>query len=287
MSTSIDQSFIRDYTADVHEAFQRRGSFLRNAVRQKNSIIGESTTFQKVGKGTATTKARHGAIPPMNQDHTPITCTLSDRYAGDWVDKLDEARTNIDERMVIANGGAFAIGRAIDNDILTVADGTTQSVVTITLTSKATVRDSLLTWVQALNDNDVPDDGQRYAVVSPFVWSLALLLEEFSSADYVGPDGLPYTQAAPREQMWKDWMGIKWKSHTGVPGHNTATEKNFLWHKTAIGYAMGADITPDITWHGDHAAHFVNHWFSGGACLIDDNGVIEANVDATASRPTT
>ncbi len=46
MSTSVDQAFIKQYEADVHIAYQRMGSKLRNTVRQKNNITGESTTAE-------------------------------------------------------------------------------------------------------------------------------------------------------------------------------------------------------------------------------------------------
>jgi capsid protein len=75
-------------------------------------------TFQKVGKGTASTKARHGKVPVMNVDHTPIECTLQDYYAGDWVDQLDELKTNINEQQVVAKAGAFALGRKTDELII-------------------------------------------------------------------------------------------------------------------------------------------------------------------------
>jgi hypothetical protein len=51
----------------------------------------------------------------MNLDHQPVTCTLADYYAGDYVDKLDELKTNIDERGVIAQSGANALGRKSDD----------------------------------------------------------------------------------------------------------------------------------------------------------------------------
>jgi Phage capsid protein len=70
--------------------------------------------FQTVGKGSASTKARHGMVPVMNVDHTPVECQLQDFYAGDWVDHLDELKVNIDERQVLANAGAFALGRKTD-----------------------------------------------------------------------------------------------------------------------------------------------------------------------------
>jgi len=79
MTTTIDQSFIDHFQADVHQAYQRMGSKLRNTVRVKNAIKGATTVFQKVGKGTATTKARHGKVPVMNVDHEAVrvTCVIT------------------------------------------------------------------------------------------------------------------------------------------------------------------------------------------------------------------
>ena len=93
MSTTIDKAFVKQFEREVHESFQRMGSKLRNTVRSKGNVRGASTIFQKVGKGVASTKARHGKIPTMNVDHTPVECILTDYYAGDWVDKLDEPKT--------------------------------------------------------------------------------------------------------------------------------------------------------------------------------------------------
>ena len=56
MSTSVDQSFVKHFQTYVHMSYQRMGSKLRNTVRTKNDIKGSSTTFQKIGKGTASTK---------------------------------------------------------------------------------------------------------------------------------------------------------------------------------------------------------------------------------------
>jgi hypothetical protein len=294
MSTSIDNAFIRQYEADVHDVFQRKGAMLLNAVRYKPNVQGTSTTFQKIGTGVATTKARHGTITPMNQTHTAIECTLYDFYAGDWVDKLDEAKTNINEQNALARGGAMALGRKIDDQITTALDTTTETVVTITVTSIAAVRAGALTLVESLFDNDVPNDGENYALLTPRCFSQFMLVEEFSSSDYVGFDGQSYKEGAPVGR-WKDWMGLKWQMHTGLPGKGTATAKVFAWNKQAIGYASAksagnvagrSTVSADITWHGDRAAHFVNHMMSGGAALIDATGVIEGNLNDTTAIAT-
>lgn len=298
MSTSISNSFVTDYISDFVEVFQRRGGKLKAATRHKDNVVGSSTTFQKIGTGTATTKARHGLITPMNQTHTAVSCTLSDFYAGDWVDKLDESKVNIDERRAIAQGGAMALGRKVDDQILTSLDGTSQTTVTWTVTSIANIRKALLDMVEAMFANDVPDDGMNYGVLTSKAWAMAMLVEEFASADYVGADGQEFRKGFPNNRF-KDFLGVKWCMHTGCPGVGTSTAKVFTWNKNAVGYASAANVSSrfgmqltespvgaDITWHGDRAAHFVNHMMSGGSCLIDDSGVIEGNLDDTAALPT-
>lgn len=294
MSTSITAAFITSYDAKVHEVFQRTGSYLKEAVFVKDGVIGSTASFHKIGKGTATTKSRHGTITPMNQTHTAPSCTLADFYAGDWVDKLDEAKHNIAERDRIASGGAMALGRKVDAQITTVLDTTTQTTVTYNGTETiATTLAGSIEWAEAAWSNDVPNDGRVYACVSPRQWSQMMVVPQFQNADFVGADGQSYRQGPQvGKGKWKDWLGVKWKMQTGLPGEGTATSKGFLWHFDAIGYAVAQSagnvagneaVSADITWHGDRAAHFVNHMMSGQACLIDDTGVIEANYDDTAN----
>lgn len=283
MSTSVDEAFVTQFERDVHEAFQRQGSQLRDSVRLQTGVVGESTTFEVVGTGVATTKARHGTITPMNQTHTSVACTISDFYAGDWCDKLDKLKMYIDERQVIANGGAYALGRKIDSQVLTALDGTSQTTVSWTVSSAAAVRNAMIGMCEALDSNDVPDDGMRYGVLSPKAWSHAMTVEEFASSDYVGADDQPFKTGY---RKWRDWNGVKWCKHSGVPGVGTSTSKVFAYHKTAVGYAEQEGVTSDITWHGDRAAHFINNMMAGGACLIEDAGVIEGNLDDTAALAT-
>ena len=292
MSTSVDTAFIKQYEARAALVFQREGSSLLPSVRNKPGVVGSTTTFQRLGTGVATTKSRNGIITPMNQAHAALTATMEDFYAGDYHDKLDEAKINIDERNAIARSGAYALGRKVDDQILTVLDGTSQSVIAWTVTSAATVLASLLEQIEALDDNDVPNDGLRYGLLTPRAWSQCMTVEEFASADYVGADGMRFKEGAPVHQMWKNWMNIKWKVHTGLPGKKTATAKVFTYHANAIGYGINkfagniagnAAVAADVTWIGPRAAWFINHMMSGGGVLIDDTGVIEGNLDDTAA----
>src|SRR3546814_6319521 len=92
LSTSIDLSFAKQFEREVHEAYQRQGSLLRATVRSKNNVKGASTTFQKIGKGVASTKARHGKMTPMKVDQPTVEGNLQAFYAADYADKLDTAK---------------------------------------------------------------------------------------------------------------------------------------------------------------------------------------------------
>ena len=286
MSTSVSTAFVRQYEAEVKHVFQRQGGILRDTVRLKTGVVGSSTTFQKIGKGTAVTKARNAIVTPMNVDHTAVECTLSDRYAGDWVDKLDELKVQHDERDALSKSGAWACGRAVDNDLFTEFDNTTQTAVSFTgLTSQIIAKNALISIAKALNALDVPNDGSRYCALTANAWAIAESVDRFTSWDFVDAAGRPFVDGVPYPSF-RPFMGIKFTNHQGIVGAGTSSAKGYAWHKMSTGYALGADITADITWHGDHVAFFVNHFFSGGAKLIDDTGVIELTINDTDALPT-
>lgn len=273
-NTDISVSFIKEYESQVHLAYQQTGTVLRNTVRVKNSVKGKSTTFQIIGKGSATTKTRHGTVSPMNLEHSTAEVFLNDFYAGEWVDKLDELKTNIDERNAAAKSGAYALGRktddliiaALDEATTTVGDGTTGL-------TKALVLEAFA----KLNENEVPDDRDRYCVVSPLAWNDLLNIKEFADSDYV--DDKPFMKG----RQSRNWLGITWIMHTGLP-EDEGERTCFMYHKTAVGHAIGADVTTDITWHGDHAAHFINNMMSQGSGLIDDSGVVKILISEKATK---
>ena len=274
---TIDQAFIKQFESEVHLAFQRQGSKLRNTVRTINNVVGSSAVFQKVGTGTASTKSRHGTVPLMNLDHSNVEATLQDFYAGDWVDRLDELKTNIDERQVIAAAGANALGRKTDELIIDELNLATTHVVAEGNTGLT--KDKVLEAFEILGQNDVPDDGGRFAVVGWKQWSDLLAIDEFVSADYVGQDNLPFSTLTQA----KFWLGTVWIPHSGLPTDAVETDvrKCFWYHKNAVGHAISSDVQTDITWHGDRAAHFVNNMMSQGSALIDEAGIVVIEADET------
>lgn len=284
MSISVDTAFVRQFEREVHEVFQRVGTFMLHTVRWKNNVVGKSTTFQKVGKGIATTKARHGTITPMNASHTAIEVTLADFYASDYVDKLDETKLNIDERNVVARAGASALGRKVDAQIIVEGDKSSNDV-----GADATLSRSILLQAhEKLMANDVPQDGNLFGFLTARSWAIAMTISEFANGDFIGQQSLPFIVGAnPRT-----WMGMHWMMHNGLTGRTTATANNLAWHRSALAYASSLvvegsnqSVKSDITWVGERQAHFVNNMMSGEAGLIDDGGVVIISTDDTATIP--
>lgn len=270
MSASIDNAFIKQFESEVKLAFQRMGSKLLSMIRRKTNLVGKDTTFQIVGKGTAGQKARHGQIPLMNLAHTNVTCTLADYYAGDFVDALDELKTNIDERNVVAQSGAAAIGRKSDELIIAVLDPATTNALIATSAAGLT-QTKVNTVYERFGAQDVPDDGERYFAIDPYCWTDLLSITAFSSADYVGTDDLPYKGGMTA----KRWMGFLFFPFSGLSnGAGGTTEaRNLAWHKQCVGGASGLDLKTDITWQGKEQAHLFAYSMSQGAVLIDGTGV--------------
>jgi len=268
MSMTIDRAFVKQFEGEVHDAFQRQGSKLRRTVRTRSGVQGSSCVFQRIGKGLAQTKPRHDFVPQMNAEHISIEVGLEDYYAGDYVDRLDEMKVNIDERQALARAGAYALGRQTDQLIIAALDQTTNSAGDAT---KALTKAKVLAALEQLGAEDVPDDGERYAVVGWKQWANLLDLPEFASAEYVGAENLPWqgTQA-------KSWLGTMWIAHSGLPFDSGAKKRTCFWyHKSAVAHAIGQDVTSDISWVGERAAHFVANWMSQGAGLIDPAGCIK------------
>jgi len=271
MSVDISDAFVKQFEADVHMAYQRMGSKLRNTVRYKGNVKGTSTTFQKVGKGTAGTKTRHGNVPIMNINHDPIECTVADYYAADYVDKLDELKINHDERMVVAQSAAAACGRKTDELLITALDATTNT--TTEAGTDGLTEAKIVTVFEAFGNNDVPDDGERYFQISPAGWTDLLGIAAFSNADYIGYDELPYKGG----MVAKRWMGFMFTTHSGLPIASTI-RKTFAYHKSSVGMAAGAEVSSAMDWIAEKQATLITSSMSQGSIIIDATGTYEVQI---------
>jgi hypothetical protein len=265
MANTIDQAFIKQFETEVHMAYQRMGSKLRNTVRTVGNVRGNIVRFQKIGAGSASTKSRNGDITSMELVHTNVEATMSDFYAAEYIDKLDELKTNIDERQAVAMSAAAALGRKTDELLITAMDAGANAT-QIHDTSSALEKADLLSVFETFGAADIPEDGGRYIAMNPKGYADLFAITEFASSDFVGEQNLPYAGG----MTMKEFLGFKIFSTSAV-----TAGKNMAYHTTAVGLGINSDVSTEINYVPQKASHLATSMMSMGAVVIDDNGVYE------------
>lgn len=264
MANSIDTAFIKQFESDVHLAYQRMGSKLRNTVRTTN-VTGSVARFQKIGTGEATTKSRNGMVTPMELAHTTVEATMADFYAAEYIDKLDELKTNINERQAVAQSAAAALGRKTDALIVAALDAGASSTQIHDTSSAVEVAD-LLSLFETMGAAEVPEDNQRYLAMHPKGFADLFLITAFASSDFVGEQNLPFAGG----MTMKNFLGFNIFSTAAIAGG-----KNMAYHTSAIGLGINADVATEVNYIPEKASHLTTSMMSMGSVAIDDNGIYE------------
>lgn len=265
MANTIDTAFIKQFETEVHMAYQRMGSKLRNTVRTVGNVRGSVVRFQKIGSGVASTKSRNGDVTAMELSHTNVEATMSDFYAAEYIDKLDELKTNIDERQAVAQSAAAALGRKTDELLITAMDSGANST-QINDTSSALAKADLLTLFETFGAADIPEDGNRYLAMNPKGYADLFNINEFASSDFVGEQNLPFAGG----MTMKEFLGFKIFSTSAV-----TAGKNMAYHTSSVGLGINSDVSTEINYVPQKAAHLATSMMSMGAVVIDDNGIYE------------
>lgn len=124
-----------------------------------------------------------------------------------------------------------------------------------------------------MNENDIPDDGQRYFVVSPEGWADLLAIDEFVNTDYIAPGDQPFTSGMTA----KRWLGFNFMIHSALPISGN-DRKVFAYHKSAIGTATGSDVRTEVNYIPEKVSNLVTSYMSMGSIAVDSTGIIEVTI---------
>ena len=265
MANTIDTAFIRQFETEIHLAYQRMGSKLRNTVRTVSNVNGSTVRFQKIGTGSASTKSRNGMVTAMELAHTTVDVTLSDFYAAEYIDKLDELKTNIDERQAVAQSAAAALGRKTDEILYNAMDAGANST-TINASNAKVEKADLLVLFETFGSANIPEDGSRYLAMNPKGYADLFLINEFASSDFVGDQNLPFAGG----MSMKEFLGFKIFSTSAI-----TAGKNIAYHTSGVGLGIGADVTTEMNYIPEKVSHLTTSMMSMGAVVIDNNAVYE------------
>jgi len=128
MSFQVTTAFVQQYTNNVQLLLQQAGSRLRGAVTVGSYTGKAAKAVEQVGPVTAQKRTtRHGDTPLISTPQDARWVFPVDYDWADLIDDVDKLRMLIDPQSPYAINGANALGRAIDDEIITAFNGTSKT----------------------------------------------------------------------------------------------------------------------------------------------------------------
>lgn len=276
MSTSVTNAFITQYNAEVSHVFQQEGSKLRSTVTP-GVIRGASAVFPILGKAPVVkNRARHTALTNGNNAHTSVTATLDNYEAVEYIDSLDEFKTNIQLRSAYTSSIVNSLGRT--QDAIVIDELNTNAGNTI---AAATMDKGYLLKLRKLAGKKdwKLGNGNAFIAVNSDVYTQLMNIVELTSEDFA--DGTEFQNGRVTRVLGFDVIETTELDRL-VTGTTTLANPCFAWSKTAVGLGVGRDIHTLIERRADLNAWQVLGEMSATAKVIQGDGVIKFTVNTAA-----
>lgn len=282
MSTQITTAFVQQFSSNVQMLSQQMGSLLRNAV-DSETVNGEKAFFDQVGSAAAVVRTtRHGDTPLMDTPHSRRMVTLSDYEYADLIDDQDKVRLLIDPTSTYSRAAAAAMGRAMDDVIISAALGTAKtgkdgstSTAFDTSNNQIAAGAAGLTLAKLIEAKEILDAGDvdpsipRYIAVSPKQISNLLGTTQVTSSDYNTVKALAMGEI-------NSFVGFNFivTNRLGVDG--SANRRVIAWAQDGIKLAIGKEPTARIDERADKSyATQIYYAQTIGATRMEEKKVVE------------
>lgn len=119
MSVNVNTAFVQQYSTNIMMLLQQTGSNLRNTV-QNYSFVGKAASMaEQFGSVTPVrNQSRHSDTPLISTPHDKRWIYPNDYDWADLIDSQDRLRMLIDPSGPYTQAGVMAMGRAIDDEII-------------------------------------------------------------------------------------------------------------------------------------------------------------------------
>ena len=259
---------------------QQMGSLLRDTV-DSETVNGDKAFFEQVGQAAAQARTtRHGDTPLMETPHSRRMVTLTDYEYADLIDDQDKLRLLIDPTSTYARAAAAAIGRAMDDTIIsamggTAKTGTTGSTSTALPSAQKIAHGStgltiakLVTAKKKLDAKSVDPSIPRYIVVSPEQIEDLLNSTTVTSADF-------NTVKALVQGDIDTFVGFKFITSNRLTDDGTS-RLCYAWAQDGMKLAIGKEPTAKIDERSDKSyATQVYYCSSFGSTRMEEEKVVE------------
>lgn len=257
MSVQITTAFVEQYKSNVYHLTQQKGSKLRSACSVE-TVNGKKKYIDQLGSTAAQQRtSRHADTPRVDTPHSRRSVTTVSYDWADLVDDEDQVRLLIDPTSKYAEAAAMAMGRTMDDVIISAATGTAYTGVDGTTStsydSNMTV-DVQTVWpgvsaadyglnvakileaAKLLGANDVDADEEKFLVVNARQIKSLLQDTKISSHDFNVIKPLVEGQVS------------RFGGFTIIPCNRITTDSNgddkcLFWAKGGMCLGLGKDIS--------------------------------------------
>lgn len=282
MSTQITTAFVNQFSANVQMLSQQMGSLLRNAV-DVETVNGEKAFFDQVGSAAAVLRtSRHADTPLIDTPHSRRMVTMSDYEYADLIDDQDKVRLLVDPTSTYSRAAAAAMGRAMDDVIISAALGTAltgkdggTSTSFATSTNQIAAGATGLTLAKLIQAKEILDAGDvdpsipRYIAVSPKQISNLLNSTTVTSSDFNTVKALAMGEI-------NSFVGFNFivTNRLGVDG--SAARRVIAFAMDGIKLAIGREPTARIDERADKSyATQIYYAMTLGATRMEEKKVVE------------
>lgn len=282
--TATTNAAIAAFDTEVKLAYQGEG-VLRSSVRVKSGVVGQQYAFRKAGASVAYQQtASAEVITPNDTSHSKIFATLTNWRVGDYTDLFDQAETNIDERTVLAQNNAKALGRAEDQLVINAMAAVSGPAGTVTSgyagTNTGLTADKIRHAKRYLVQQQA-SGGDHYMVINAIALETALAEIEVTSADYQTMRLLTDADMNNKKAFGFTFKVLENRVEGGLPAGSSNVTECFAYEKAAVGLATAIDPSSRVDFIPQNGAWLSQSVYMGGSAIIDALGVVIVNVYGT------
>jgi hypothetical protein len=283
MSSQITTAFVNQFSANIQMLSQQMGSLLRPAV-DVETVNGEKAFFDQVGSAAAVLRTtRHADTPLIDTPHSRRMVTMSDYEYADLIDDQDKVRLLVDPTSTYSRAAAAAMGRAMDDVIISAAlgnaktgkDGSTTTAfdsnnqIGVGSPAAGLTLSKLLEAKEILDAGNVDPSIPRYIVVAPKQISDLLGDTTVTSSDF-------NTVKALAQGELNQFVGFTFITSNRLGVDSSSYRRVIAFASDGIKLAIGKEPTARIDERADKSyATQVYYCQSVGATRMEEAKVVE------------
>lgn len=281
-TNDITTAFVQQYGRNIDILSQQRGSVLRNAVKVRPGVVGRTAYFDQLDATAAVQKTvRNTDTPLIKSVHKRRQVTLYDWVWADLLDKEDQLKMLIDPTSDYVMNAAFALGRAIDDTILSAFFGTAAtgqegassttwpSAQNVTAGTTALTLTKLLQGKAKLDNADVDLGIPRHVAITGTQLSDLLNTTEVKDFDYNSVKALVNGEV-------DTFLGFKFHLCNRIATSSSVVRLCPMWAQDGLALAIAKDLTHRIEERADK--NYATQVFSAmgiGAVRLEEAKVVQ------------